>query len=139
MTEPIENVISAICTILATGVTALQDVPVNPPETANMSTFALVYAQNGNITNGVVGDKKSLHNISVDALTKRTDLGFDMARIKPFVDQIPAVLLANTTLTATAQTFDGISYELITPDYANVPMIGYKFVLRGVKVLVPSL
>lgn len=134
MTEHIESACSAIVTLLQ-AVTNLTQVPVNPPETVGASTFAIVYPQTGTIDNGVVGVKKALHNISIDLLTKRTDLSRDMARIKPFVDTIPAALLADATLTNTVQTFDSITYELVTPDYAGVPMIGYKFTLNNVKVL----
>jgi hypothetical protein len=134
MTQPVENVVTAVVALID-GVAGLQQVPVNPPETVNVATYALVYAENGNIDNGVVGSKKALHNISIDVLTKRTDLARDMGRIKPFVDLIPAALLADPTLTGTAQTFEGLSYEFITPEYAGVANIGYKFILQNVKIL----
>jgi hypothetical protein len=33
------------------------------------------------------------------------------------------------------QTYENITYELVTTDYASVPMIGYKFLLNNVKIL----
>ena len=135
MTQPIEDAVSAVVTLVS-AVTGILQVPVNPPDTVNVATFAVVYPQTGTIDNGVIGMKKALHNIAVDVLTKRTDLSRDFARIKPFIDLVPAALLADVTLTATVETFDNITYELITPDYAGVPMIGYKFLINNVKILV---
>ncbi len=135
MTQPIESAVSAIVTILR-NVSGLVQVPINPPDTVNVDTFAVVYAQTGTIDNGVVGMKMSLHNISVDVLTKRTDLSRDMARIKPFIDSVASALLADVTFAGTVQTFESVSYELIMPDYASVPVIGYKFVINRAKILV---
>jgi len=134
MTQNIEDVCSAVVVILKT-ITALKQVPIDPPDTVNVDTFAVVYAGSGMITNGVVGTKKSLHNIVVDVLTKRTDLARDMARIKPFIDTVKTALLADTTLSGKAQTYDSLSYELVNTDYASVPVIGYKFILNNVKIL----
>lgn len=134
MTQNIEDVCSAVVVILKT-VTALKQVPIDPPDTVNVDTFAVVYAGSGMITNGVVGTKKSLHNIVIDALTKRTDLARDLARVKPLIDLIKTPLLADPTLGGTAQTFESISYELVNTDYASVPVIGYKFTLNNVKIL----
>lgn len=135
MTERIESACSAIVTILS-GISAFQHVPIDPPDTISVSTFAIVYPKDGTIDNGVVGGKKSLHNISIDALTKRGDQAQDLARMKPFLDTVPAALLADPTLTNTVQTFASISYELITPNYSGIEMIGYQFTINDVKILV---
>lgn len=134
MTQRIEDVCTSVVTILRT-VSALKQVPIDPPDTVSVDTFAVVYPGNGIITNGVVGTKKSLHNIVVDVLTKRTDLARDMARVKPFIDTIKTALLADTTLAGKAQTYESLSYELVNTDYASVPVIGYKFTLNNVKIL----
>lgn len=134
MTQKIEDAIAAVVVMLQT-VTALKQVPVNPPETVNVDTYAIVYTRTGVIDNGVVGGKFAMHSIAIDALTKRTDLGRDMARVKPFVDQIPNTLLADATLGGTVQTFRSVSYELVYPDYAGVAMVGYQFILNDVKII----
>lgn len=134
MTQPIEATCTAVVNILK-AITALKQVPVDPPDTVNVDTFAVVYPGSGNITNGVVGTKKSLHNIVVDILTKRTDLARDMARVKALIDPVKTALLADPTLTSTAQTFESLSYELTNTDYASVPVIGYKFTINNVKIL----
>ena len=134
MTEKIELALTAVATIVRS-VTTLKQVPVDPPETISVDTFAVVYAQSGSIDNGVVGLKKSLHSISVDCLTKRTDLARDLARVKPLIDLIPSALLANPTLAGTVQTFGSISYEVVQVEYGAVPMIGYKFLINDVKIL----
>lgn len=134
MTQPIEDVTAAVVTLVS-AVTGILQVPVNPPDTVNVSTFAVVYPQGGTIDNGVIGMKKALHVISIDVMTKRTDLSRDMARVKPFIDLVPAALLADTTLTGTAQTFGNITYDLLITDYAGVGMIGYKFLINDVKIL----
>lgn len=134
MTEKIELALTAVATIVRS-VTTLKQVPVDPPEAISVDTFAVVYAQSGSIDNGVVGLKKSLHSISVDCLTKRTDLARDLARVKPLIDLIPSALLANPTLAGTVQTFGSISYEVVQVEYGAVPMIGYKFLINDVKIL----
>jgi len=134
MTQHIEDACSAIVTIL-TAVTELKQVPVNPPDTVNVPTFAIVFPISGVITNGVIGTKLSLHNIAVDALTKRTNLARDMAVVKPLIDLIKTALLADPTLTGTVQTYDSLTYELLETDYASVPMIGYRFTMNNVKIL----
>jgi hypothetical protein len=134
MAQPIESAVSAVVTLVRT-VTGVMQVPVNPPDTVNVATFAVVYAQSGTIDNGVIGTKKALHNIAVDILTTRTDLARDMARIKPFIDLFATALLADPTFAGTVQTYENITYELVTTDYASVPMIGYKFLLNNVKIL----
>lgn len=134
MTQPVENLVTAVA-VLVDAVTGILQVPVNPPETVSVPTFAIVYLRSGTIDNGVIGMRKALHTINIDVLTKRTDLSRDMAKVKPFLDLVPAALLADPTLTATAQTFDNITYELLVTDYGGVPMIGYKFSINGIKVL----
>lgn len=134
MTEPVEDLIAAVAAIVD-AVAGILQVPVNPPETVSVPTFAVVYLRSGAIDNGVVGMRKSLHTVNIDVLTKRTDLSRDMAKVKPFLDLVPAALLADPTLTATAQTFDNVTYELLVTDYGGVSMIGYKFSINGVKIL----
>jgi hypothetical protein len=134
MTQPIEDAVSAVVTAVKT-VTGITQVPVNPPDTVNVATFAVVYAKAGVINNGVIGTKKALHSIAVDVLTKRTDLARDMATIKPFIDLLATALLADTTFGGTVQTFDSVTYEFMSTDYASVPMIGYQFILNNVKIL----
>jgi hypothetical protein len=137
MAQLIENAVADVVTTVA-GVTGILQVPVNPPDTINVATFALVYAANGTIDNGVIGAKKSLHNIHVLVLTKRTDQARDMARVKPFIDLIPSALLADPTLGGTVQTFDGIDYDLYpNDDYAGVPVFGYVFTIKNAKILWP--
>lgn len=133
MTEKIETALAAVVTIVA-AITGIQQVPVNPPDTVSVATFAVVYARNGVINNGVIGTKKALHNFAVDVLTKRTDLARDLARVKPFIDSVPNALLVDPTFGGTILTFDNVSYDLIMPDYADVPMIGYQFTINGVKI-----
>ena len=133
MTEKIESALSAVVGIVAT-VTGIQQVPVNPPDTISAATVALVYAQSGVIDNGVVGTKKALHIFAVDVLTQRTELARDLARVKPFLDTVPAALLADPTFGGTVLTFESIVYQMIMPEYAGVPMIGYQFSINGIKI-----
>lgn len=137
MTQPVDAVNSAIVVILkaALGTTVAQ-IPVDPPDTVNVAMFIVTYPLSGVFDNGVIGTKKGLHNISVDLLRQRSDLARDIAAIRPFVDTIPTALLADPTLGSTVQTFESVRYELIMPDYAGVPTIGYKFTVSNAKILV---
>ena len=140
MTAAIVTAITEIVTVLR-GVSGLKNVPINPPEQMNYDTYAVVYPERGSIDVAPIGTRESLHNIAIDVLTTRTDLARDMARLEPFLDTIPNALLSEMTdsgdiFSNSIETFGALTYAFISTDYGGTPVIGYRFVMEGVKIQV---
>lgn len=123
------------------GVTGIHQAPTNPNETQNDYPFCAIYLASGNLGAGPIGTRKSLYNVVIDLLTRRINLPDDLALLDPFIDSIPAALIAEVSATGdkfsnTISTFDEITMTFIpSVDYAGVQMIGYHFVLNNVKIL----
>ncbi len=140
MTEALESAVSAIVAVLA-NVSGLRQVPVNPPETMNVETFAIVYPLSGTISIGPIGTRRALHTIAIDLLTKRTDLARNIATLKPLIDTISNALVSEvsaggTLFNNTINTYGSLSYSWLTSDYAGVAVVGYQFLMSDVKILV---
>lgn len=121
-------------------VTGIHQAPANPNETQNDFPVAVIYLQTGNLGAGPIGTRKSLYNIAIDVLTPRLDLANDLAILDPFVDTVPAALIAEVSsggdrFSGTISTFEEITMQYIALDYAGVPVRGYRFVLNNVKIL----
>lgn len=141
MSSPVENALYEIMQVVSS-VTGLAQAPTNPNETQNVFPFAIGYYMTGSVGAQPIGTRKRLFNVSVEVLTKRINLPSDLALLLPFVDTIPDKLIAevsdagdlfNTSIT----TFDNVLIEFI-PDleYAGVQMIGYRFVMENIKILI---
>ncbi len=136
------SIVTALSAIRATvaAVSGIRQTPTNPTETANVWPFAIVYALDGNASAFPIGTSTHLLNIAVEVFTARKDLARDFDVINPFLDSIPAALLAEVTGTGSQfesniTTFDTINYELLEKDYAGVAVIGYRFTLTNVKII----
>jgi hypothetical protein len=141
MTEELVNVITQVADVVSR-VQGIRQAPVNPNETQNVSPFAVTYLFSGRINVGPIGTRKNLHQIAVDLFVERTDLARNIAALNPFIDSLPFALLSEVSdggslFNSTIQTFDGISTTFLpSVDYGGKQMIGYRFVLENVKVLV---
>jgi hypothetical protein len=138
------NAKTQIASVIA-AVSGIHQAPTNPNETQNDFPFASIYLSTGNLGAGAEGTRKSLYNIVIDVLTNRIDLAHDLAIIDPFIDSIPAALIAQVSNISggpgarfgnTISTFDEITMQFL-PDanYAGVPCIGYRFIMSNVKIL----
>ena len=132
--------LAAVVTVVS-GVSGIRRAPSNPTETANAFPFAICYIQDGQADASPMGTRKHLFSIAVEVYTARKDLARDFAVIAPFVDTVPAALLAEVSaggdqFSGTLATFEGVSYELIERNYAGVDVIGYKFVMNNVKIII---
>lgn len=148
MTEPIEDALDEIVTVVR-AISGINQVPINPPETINVATFGLVYAESGVVginalgqtALGSVGARAGFHNIIIDILTKRTDLARNILFVKPFIDTVTSALLyeitpAGTQFNGKVTTFGLIRYEWINVVYAKVVYTGYRFTMENVKILI---
>ena len=124
------------------GVSGITLAPTYPRETMNESPFAVTYVSSGEIDIGPIGTRKSLENIAIDVLVVRRDVALDMETLTPFLDSIPAALLAEVStggdiFSGTISTFESISIEFLPfIDYGAVQMIGYRFMMNNVKILI---
>jgi len=116
--------------------------PTYPRETMNESPFAVTYVVGGEVDAGPIGSRKSLLSIAIDLLIIRRDIALDMEALLPFVDSIPNALLSEIStggdiFSGTISTYDYITIEFIPSiDYGGVQMIGYRFLMNNVKLLV---
>lgn len=138
--------VAAACLAIATVVranTGIRQVHDYAPDNPNAYPMAVVYPALGNFGNYAIGNQRGLHDITVDVLDamQTRDLSRFMEEFTGYVDSIPAALLAEmsgsgTRFNGTMETFDRVDYSFIPRvDYAAVPMRGYRFILRGVKIL----
>ena len=138
------TVATAVAAIAAVvdGVSGVTLAPTYPRETMNESPFAVTYVVGGEIDAGPIGTRKSLLSIAIDLLIPRRDIALDMETLLPFVDSIPAALLTEVStsgdiFSGTISTFDFITIEFIPSiDYGGVQMIGYRFLMNNVKLLI---
>jgi len=140
MTQALENAVDAIATVLRS-VSGLRQVPVNPPETMSVETFAIVYPSTGSIEIAPIGTRTALHNIAIDVLTTRTDLARNIAALKPFIDTVANALMLEVStggdmFSSTIETFGRLSYSWVATDYGGVPVVGYHFVMEETKIQV---
>lgn len=135
------NVITQVADVVSR-VQGIRQAPVNPSETQNIDPFAVTYLFNGRIEIGPVGTRKNLHQIAVDVFVARTDLPRNLATLHPFVDSVPFALMSEVSdggslFNSTIQTFGGLETTFLpSVDYGGKQMIGYRFVMEDVKVLV---
>lgn len=139
--QPLENVIEEVVNSLRS-VSGLKSVPINPPENVSYDTFGIVYPFTGSVQIGPVGTMRFLHSIAIDILTKRSDLARDIGRIKPLIDLVSNKLISEVThggtfFNNTLKTYESLTYVYIPlSEYAGEEVIGYHFVMNGVKILV---
>lgn len=136
----VASALTAIASVVA-GVSGIRSAPANPTEQANADPYAAIYVAGGNMTAGVIGSKYGLFTVAIDVLKVRKDLPRDLATLNPFLDSVPAALLAEVSsggdmFSGNIVTFGGVEIEFL-PDvnYAGVEMIGYRFMMVNVKFL----
>jgi hypothetical protein len=141
MTQPFENAIAQIANVVS-NVNGIKQAPPQPTEKFTEFPFASIYLTTGNLAVGPIGTRKSLYNIAIDVLTDRKSLPDDLVILHPFIDTIPEALLAEVSgngnrFEQTISTFNDITIQFIPGvTYAEIDMIGYRFIMVDVKILV---
>lgn len=146
MAQSLDACITAVVEILR-NVSGIDNVPLNPPSVVSYATFGLVYPSSGNFVATPTGTRRGLHNISIDVLTKDTDIARSIARLRPLIDSVPIPLIAQVSydsngtvgaqFNSTIETFEEVTYAWIPlTDYAGVPVVGLHFVMTNAKVMV---
>jgi hypothetical protein len=142
MTEKLDAACIAVAAVVR-GVTGIRQTFDYAPDSPNAYPVAVVYPATGNYVAYAIGTRRGLHDITIDVLEPQqmSDLARFMAKFIPFVDTIPAALLAEVSATGdqfsnTIETLDRIDYSFLPiVNYAADPMRGYRFIMRGVKIL----
>jgi hypothetical protein len=136
----VSSALTAIAGVVA-GVSGIRSAPANPTEQANADPYAAIYVSGGQVNAGVIGSKYALMTVAIDVLKVRKDLPRDLATLTPFLDTVPAALLAEVSsggdmFSGNIVTFGSVQIEFL-PDvnYAGVDMIGYRFIMTDVKFL----
>ena len=142
MTTAIEDACTEIATVLR-AVPGLELVPINPPATMNVQQFCVTYPESGKLDVGPIGTRRAFHNIAVDVCRTRMDLATDTLLLKPFIDLVPAALIAEIStggdqFSGKIITFLSITYAWVSWDYGKVPVYGYHFIMTDVKLMVNS-
>ena len=140
MAQALESAVSAIVAVLQS-VSGLKQVPINPPETISVDTFAVVYPERGECDVAPIGTREFLHTIAIDVLTRRTDLARNIAALKPLIDTIANALMSEVTydgdiFSDTIETFGKLTYSWVATDYGGTPVVGYHFRMEEVKIQV---
>lgn len=137
----INDALAAIADVVET-ISGIKKVDEPPTEQQSEYPFSIVYFQNGTLVAAPIGSKKNLFNVAVEVLTKKIKVQEDLAHVNPFLDSVPTALIAEVAdggsqFNHTIQTFDRIAIEFLPLyEYAGVPMIGYRFTMIDVKILV---
>jgi len=142
MTDKVNLACIQIASVIR-GVSGIRQVHDYAPDNPNAFPVAIIYPGLGSFGNYAIGTLRGLHDITIDVLEpqQQQQLSRFMAAFIPFVDSVPAALLAQMESTgarfgATIETFDRVDYSFLPRiDYAADPMRGYRFVMRGVKIL----
>lgn len=142
MAEKLDSALIQIAAVVRT-VAGIRQTHDYPPDNPNAYPLAVIYPGSGNFDNYALGTRRGLHAVTIDILEPQQlrPLATFMASFTPFVDTVPAALLAEIADTGdrfsgTIETFERVEYSFIPRiDYAADPMRGYRFVMRGVKIL----
>ena len=118
------------------GLEGIRKAPHEPTESIKVFPFSRAYAGEGVIEVGAIGTDRALHSIVVEIHVARTDLPRDVAKAMPYVDSVPAALLADPTLGGTVSTFGRIRYRFGPMGVGGEDTIGFRFWLEDVKVQV---
>ena len=114
----------------------MRGAPHEPTESVQVFPFSRAYAGEGVIEMNELGMDRGLHSIVVEIHVGRQDLPRDVKKAMPYVDSVPAALLASPTLGGTVSTFGRIRYRFGPMAVGGEDTIGFRFWLEDVKVQV---
>lgn len=150
------NEINTACLAVQTVVSAIPGISQTlypPTDQLNYNPAAIVYPVQGDLDNMPTGTRRDLFSINVEILMPIGQQKLDDAlrTLIPFLDSIAAALQAQVSNTsgnvgarfpdtngnATISAFSGTHFTFLpNVDYAGVPMRGYRFTMKDVKILV---
>jgi hypothetical protein len=141
MTQTIAGAVTAVAAVIG-GISGIEAAPATPPENTGLTLFAVTYLSSSEVNIGPIGTRKHLASISVDLVKVRRDLSLDIATLLPYTDSIPQAMLQEFTdagdrFSNTMETFEKLTIEFMPIyEYQKVQMIGYRFTMENVKLLI---
>ena len=133
MTEKIQLAINEIQDVMG-DIDGIKRAPQNPIGQVG-DQWCLCYPQTGT-SEGSAGFFHSLHNLSIDLLSKSNSMEQAMVYLTPYIDIIPKKLhlaILNSTWT-TIETFGGITYSIGSMAWGGIDYYALRFVLQNVKI-----
>ena len=119
---------------LVAEVSGIRDAPEYPTDSIKIYPFAVGYARTGRFEFGVQGEMKGMHDIVVEVHCARAHLRSAVEAAMDFSDAVPAAIMADQTLGGNVDTFEMVTYEFGALDYGGQQTIGFRFVVRNVKL-----
>ena len=137
MADELKNAVLAVQATLRT-VTGIRGAPDYPPEQipAEYFPFAVAYPGSGVSTFHVPGERLFLGEIVVELHVSRKDLPNAARSAMGFADSIPNALMVDPTIDGKVETFGGIDQSFGELGWGDLPTLGFRFILRGVKIRV---
>lgn len=105
-----------------------------PPEEMPEAPFAVAYPVDGQSKDGTPGSKTELVSIAVEVMVPRKDLPRDVDRIVTYHDDLLNALMSDGTFGGLADTYDFIEWTFGPLAYGTQDTVGYKFIIRGIKI-----
>lgn len=105
-----------------------------PPEEVGPTPVAVAYPESGMTTTEFHNEKLDLVSVVVEVMVPRNDLAKDVAKVVAFHDSVLNALVKDPKFDGAADTFDYIEWTFGPLAWGEIEMVGYKFIIRGIKI-----
>ena len=110
--------------------------PDNLSDLSPTTLWVMVYPGSGEVRSASAGWGYDLDNIEARIYTIRGDLNEAMQRLEGYPHNLARKIQADLTLGSNVATYDGrIQYQFFADVWNDVPVIGYRLTINGVKSL----
>jgi hypothetical protein len=127
------QVIQAIMDLVGS-VSGIREAPDYPPEQMSDFPFAVAFPGEGVHSFGVVGERMFLGNVMLEIHVSRVDLPNAVQNSIGFGDSVPNILMANPTLSGTADVFESVNQTFGALNWGDTQTLGYRFTITNIKV-----
>lgn len=98
----------------------------------------VAYEGPGDFKPGAASEYTALYTINVEVHVSRRDMARDLKTIRPFIKSIPNIPFLDPTLGGNVETYSNVTFSglvgLLPASEGQIPTIGYRFVIQGVKI-----
>lgn len=133
------SLIDAIANVQTTlrGLPGLR-VPIVPPGTIAEFPTAIVYEIGGSWSTEAANQYRYIGGIVVDLPVPSLDFEAGLAQVRAYIEALPVLLLADTSLGGEVSTFGPLSFSgliNLVPEAPGItPLFGYRYTLQNVKL-----
>lgn len=115
--------------------------PDKPPEQMHLFPFVVTFARRGTWKLAPAETKTGLHTIHIEVHVARVDLPYDVQAAMQYSDSVPELLMSkllnDNQWNDTIDTFGDIDYEFGVLGWAKINTLGFRFIVKDVKVQTP--